>query len=512
MNDETHDGGGGGELAASVLRPFTATDQEPLPPVEPSKVLPEPPSATADASIDESVPPPPPVDALTDDPWSPDADDTLEYDDEDEGDADDAGDDDDMITAEALGFDGLVIDEGEDAFVASESSPTITLPRKPFLIGLGVLLAAVALFAALWQTAGDDGGADVAAPTGDAAVPAEPGEGQADAGDGSGVSDADAPVVDSSMADDLAAAQAEIAGLEAAVDALEERPPPALDGSTLRRIVVGADAKFVSALPESVAVVGAFGGVSLIDPETNRVVANGNVADAATRVMRTSSSVWLTNYADNQILRVDPATNTVAATFPFEGPDGIDKDGDTIVVASFDGEFVARVNPNNGQTLQQVDVGGTPTEVISHSAAGLWAAVFDTGEIVQIDRESFEVVQRVTVGSGPVGLFASAKYLWVANHDEGTIVKVAVDTGEIEFTTRVGDGPTELVLANGSVWVTVTDDGSLVQVSGADGSIVSRTPLGGASAGGGPTGLSFANGTLWVAMQGEQSVVRVDLP
>jgi len=511
MNDETHHSGTGAEPTDSVLRPFEAPEPPPLPPIEPSQVVPEPP-AVEEPVVEEAVVPPPPIEALADDPWSPAAE-TVEEASEPVADVADVADEDGDLEGDGVDeLDALFDDEDRPdvASTADAAAPahteTITLPRKTFLVGLGVLLGAVALFGLLWQTSGgDDGGDESAAPP-----VAEEATRVVDDGD----DDRDEEPIPSDgdgLAEDLAEARAEIAGLEAAVADLEERPAPALDGSIMRRIVVGADAKFVSALPESVAVVGAFGGLSLIDPDTNRVVANSNVADAATRVMRTSSSVWLTNYSDNQLLRVDPRTNTVAAVFPFEGPDGIDKDDDTIVVASFDGEFVARVNPNNGEILQQVDVGGQPTEVISHPDHGLWAAVFDTGELVEIDRESFEIVQRVTVGQGPVGITAASSHLWVANHDEGTIAKVDPTTGEVVRTVVVGNGPTELVVDNGSAWVTLTDDGTLVEVNANNGRILSRTPLGGANAGGGPTGISFAEGTLWIAMQGEQSVVRIDL-
>lgn len=501
MNDETHDSDPTGAADDGVLRPFTPPEQPPLPPVEPSRVVPEPPPVAeepappeAEAPVEPTVPPPPPPAALGDDPWSPDLESAIEPETDEPGDAE--------ATEPS--------DSGEPVLPPGDPSPaaaTVTLPRKPFLIGLGLLLAAIAVFAVLWQTSGDDDADDATPIDGDEQLVDDP----VDSVPEPDPADGDEPPVDDGSADALAEARAEIASLEATVETLEERPPPALDGTILRRIVVGADAKFVSALPESVAVVGAFGGVSLIDPETNRVVANGNVADAATRIMRTETSVWLTDYSDNQLLRVDPVTNTVADTFSFEGPDGIDKDGDTIVVASFDGEFVARVDPSNGDILQQVEVGGKPTEVISHPDHGLWAAVFDTGELVEIDRESFEILQRVSVGQGPVGMAASSAHLWVANHDEGTIAKVDPETGEVVRTVAVGNGPTELVVNNGSAWVTVTDDGALVEVDANNGQILSSTPLGGANAGGGPTGISFADGTLWVAMQGEQSVVRIDL-
>lgn len=387
----------------------------------------------------------------------------------------------------------------------------IVLSRKGFLIGLGAVALAIAGLFALWQTSGDDGAETVAGPpevtetlAADPTTPVDDVDTTVDEDDG-------AAEVDNDLADRLADAQAEVVGLRSEVDALAERPAPAIPGNRVRRIVVSADAKFVSAFDGSVAVVGAFGGLSIIDPEINRVISGGPVADAATRVLRTSSSVWITNYAGNEILQVDPVTATVVARFAFLGPDGIEKDGDTLIVASFDGNLVSRVNPGSGEAMQTVDVGGSPTDVISHPDHGLWVAVFSTGELVQIDPATFTVINRVTVGQGPVGISADATHLWVANHDDGTIAKVDPGTAELVEQIAVGQGPTELVVTGGSVWATVTDDGDLVQVDVNNGSIVTRTPLGGAVAGGGPTGISFGSDAIWVAMQGEQSVVRVDL-
>ncbi len=130
---------------------------------------------------------------------------------------------------------------------------------------------------------------------------------------------------------------------------------------------------------------------------------------------------------------------------------------------------------------------------------------------VQIDPVTFTVINRVTVGQGPVGIAADATHLWVANHDDGTIAKVDPVTAELVEQIPVGEGPTELVVTGGSVWATVTDDGDLVQVDVNNGAIITRTPLGGAVGGGGPTGISFGSDAIWVAMQGEQSVVRIDL-
>ena len=386
---------------------------------------------------------------------------------------------------------------------ADASSDSISLPRVPFLIGAGVVAIVIAALAALWLTGGDDSSPENAEDGSPSTSAAE--EADADAtGDPTTLTQADFDTLEA----DLASSQERVTELETE---LLVQPIPALPGTSLRRIVVAADAKFVSVGADSVAVVGPFGAYAAIDPATNAVTATGQVASGATRVMRTASAVWTTNYGGSEIVRVDPIANEVLSTFPFPGPDGIAKDDGNLIVASHDGAFVARVNSADGEILDQVDVQGKPTAVAVTSGFGIWAAIFDTGELVQIDPDTFEITERVIVGAGPVGLTVHEGLAWVANHEEDTVAVVDLETAEVLETIAVGAGPTEVAVQGNYAWITVTDAGNLIQLDTTTFKIVTQTPLG-ASSRGGPTGIAVGNGSVWVAVQGERSVVRVTLP
>jgi len=280
----------------------------------------------------------------------------------------------------------------------------------------------------------------------------------------------------------------------------------------MQRVVVSAEATFVSASDTSVAVVGPFGSFANIDPATNAVVAAGQVAPGATRVIRTPSSVWITDYHDSKLIWLNPATNVVTQTFDFPGPDGLAKDGKSLIISSFDNGVVTRFDPAVGKIVEQVDVGGNPTAVAVGPQGGIWAAIFNTGELVRIDPASFTISDRIPVGSGPVGIALSQGTVWVANHDEGTVARVSMAERAVVATIPVGAGPTELLVDSGSLWVTVTNAGDLLQIDVESGRIITRTPLGGVARGGGPTGISAGAGSIWVAIEGEQSVVRITPP
>ncbi len=497
---------------SGVLKPFTPGEADPLPPVEPSAVVVPAPPAEA------PPPPPPPVEPPPPGPWTPPVvtpppPEPVE-----------------AATAPAPPVPTPVpeapasIVEPEPLAPEPDPDPTpaqlraeppprtdpaptappspdsITLSRKVFFAGMAIAVLAIVGLGYLWWSS-DDGDAvvDVAGDAPTSTVSESDVDTTAPAGDDGAVTALEGEVADLS---------AEVATLEAD---LAQQPIPALPGSALRRIVVAADAKFVSVGNDGVAVVGPFGGYAAIDPATNTVTATGQVASGGTRVMRTASAVWITNYTDGQIVRVDPVANQVVATFPFAGPDGIAKDGSTLVVASFDGAFVARVDPGSGEILEQVDVLGSPTAVAVTENHGIWAAIFETGEVVQIDPTTFTIVQRVIVGAGPVGLAAHEGSLWITNHEEGTVAEVDMASGEVLRSIPVGLGPTELAIVGPDVWVTVTDAGEIVQIERATGDILTRTPLG-SNARGGPTGISVGNGSIWVAVQGERSVVRITPP
>jgi YVTN family beta-propeller protein len=342
------------------------------------------------------------------------------------------------------------------------------------------------------------------------AVDEESSSAPSNAGDAQVADDTAAPVQADleAIESELAASQDRVAALEAE---LSVQPIPALPGTALRRIIVAADAKFVSVGTDSVAVVGPFGAYAAIDPATNTVTATGLVASGATRVLRTPSAMWATNYDGNEIVRVDPIADVIYSTFSFPAPDGLAKDGPTLIVASHDEAFIARVSPENGEILNQVDVQGKPTAVVVTADFGIWAAIFDTGELVQIDPESFEIIARVIVGAGPVGVTVDAGLAWVTNHEEGTVAVVDLTMSEVVETIAVGAGPTEVAVLGDHAWVTVTDAGNLIQIDTETYKIITQTPLG-ASSRGGPTGIAVGNGSIWVAVQGERSVVRVTLP
>ncbi|HBU03731.1 MAG TPA: hypothetical protein DEA70_04520, partial [Acidimicrobiaceae bacterium] len=170
---------------------------------------------------------------------------------------------------------------GGPSSVAGPIGGQITVPRTVAMASAGAAVVVIVALFVLWQSAGGDAGTVVVGTTANSDAEGVPGTDAVSPPAGGETGDS-APNVE------VAALEAEIASQAAAISSLEnelaEIPPPAINGADMRRIVVAADARFVSVGNEGVAVIGPFGGYAAIDPATNAVTATSQVASGATRV------------------------------------------------------------------------------------------------------------------------------------------------------------------------------------------------------------------------------------
>jgi peptide/nickel transport system substrate-binding protein len=115
------------------------------------------------------------------------------------------------------------------------------------------------------------------------------------------------------------------------------------------------------------------------------------------------------------------------------------------------------------------------------------------GSVVRIDPDTHQVQQRITVGSGPLGVAVSGSDVWVANSQEGSVSQVSTETNSVLQTISVGNAPTGVAVGRGKVWVTNADDGTISQLDARSGERGRTIPVGS------PVhGIAYGDGKLWV--------------
>ncbi len=235
-----------------------------------------------------------------------------------------------------------------------------------------------------------------------------------------------------------------------------------IPSSPCQGLVASDDAVWVC-LPE---------GAGRIDPGTNTITGTipFEVGPAFGRLAFGAGAVWslatdgfdLTNLA-----RIDPATDEVT-TFPLGYPGGTIAFGfDAVWITARDAGLLLRVDPTTGAVIEHASGLEDPWTVAVGPDA-LWVTLQGTREarpgpeeptLARVDPDDGTVVARIATGAGPGlagGLWAEADAVWLRAPD---LFLVRVDPATNEVIERFTGPPTsgDVTVAFGSVWTTAVE-------------------------------------------------------
>jgi YVTN family beta-propeller protein len=250
------------------------------------------------------------------------------------------------------------------------------------------------------------------------------------------------------------------------------------------------------------------------------VTAKVTVGKSPSGVAVAPNGVWVTNWYDNTLTRIDQATSRVLQTLlltltGYAGPEAIAfGDGSLwVTTTEFDdaGNPVAgsleRVNPANGLQQATIPIGKGAYDVeVSPGAA--WVALSDDNVVLRVDTATNAVAATIPVPGGPVGVAFGAGSLWVSS-DDGKVARIDPATNAIVTTIATQDSGGYVAFGGGAVWVTNAGhegqaDGMLTRIDPATNGVTASVTVGSR-----PIELAYAGGSVWVGLFGTPTVVRV---
>jgi len=215
-----------------------------------------------------------------------------------------------------------------------------------------------------------------------------------------------------------------------------------------------------------------------------------------------AGAAWITDSADDLLLRVNSAHQVVDRIPVGRGPAGVTVVGNEVwVVNEFDGT-VTEVSPAAGTVVGTIRVGNGP-EAIASGYGSVWVANLTDYTLSRIDEASGGIVATIPLGSAPAGLAAGDHGIWITSAETGRLLFVDPRTNQVSRVFSVGVSPGSVAFGAGSVWV-ADFAGTVARVDPATGR--ARTIL----AGGSPAGIVYADGAVWVAGSHGGSVARID--
>jgi class 3 adenylate cyclase/streptogramin lyase len=222
-------------------------------------------------------------------------------------------------------------------------------------------------------------------------------------------------------------------------------------------------------------------------------------------------SVWVGNYLDATVARVDATSGAVSVFAPGGKPTGIAFGNDAVWVTTEFGETsggpgsVIRFNPVTNGIDKVIQVGdGVHSIAYSQSPEGVWVTNEVNDTVVRIDPASNAVDPTpVDLGRKPEAIAAGDGSVWVGGADR-TLLRIDPATRRIT-TIQLRSTPSAIAVGDGAVWVASNDANSVIRVDPTTDAVVTTIAVDA-----GPSGIAAADGGVWVTASTAGSVDRID--
>ena len=247
--------------------------------------------------------------------------------------------------------------------------------------------------------------------------------------------------------------------------------------------------------------------VGIIDPGTNRIVAEIPVGIRPGPIAAGRNALWVGNLEDRTLMRIDPRRRRVVATIPLENrtPTGIAVGARAVWVAHGLRGQLSRVDPQF-KYVTPIEVthslGDRQLGAIAYGSGSVWA-VYGDGTLARVDPLSLRIRDSSFAGTAPGALAVYAGAVWVANSEDATVQRFNAVTLEPVKTISVGRRPIAVVAGEGALWVANSGAASVTRIDPSGDN--TQIPVGA-----GPTAVAVGAGAVWVANADDGTLSRID--
>jgi YVTN family beta-propeller protein len=293
--------------------------------------------------------------------------------------------------------------------------------------------------------------------------------------------------------------------------------------------------------------------VAVIDPATNKLVADINVGVDPEAVVVGPNAVWVANTEDETVSRIDPKTRRIVggAIHLDDYPTDLVIGGGDLWVALGSSTAIQRVPVASNDALPSIaalgkaPACGSPRSSVAFGGGFVWYACefadlgrvdpgtrtgtsigYDAGilesassanpaftdvayglgrlwlvnksENAVIEIDDGRAVRPISVGAGPVAIAVGQNSLWVACFDDDTVWRIAIHgPGQPPTLTSitVGDGPADVAVGEGAVWVVNRNDGTVSRIDPDRNEVVATSEIGSE-----PRRIAAGGKAVWVSV------------
>lgn len=236
-------------------------------------------------------------------------------------------------------------------------------------------------------------------------------------------------------------------------------------------------------------------------------VAVFNTGGSPDWMVLTDDAVFVTSARQKMVHRLDPRTNTVAASIKVgNGPCGGLAQGFGSVWVPMCGDrntpqsakTVVRIDVKTNQIIATIPVGPVQGEGgIAATPEGVWLVTDAKGVLSMIDPKTNKVAAEMPVPEGSAGVTYGEGYVWVTSPTKNMLTGVDPKTAKVVYSMEVGKGPRFVAAGAGSAWTLNQGDGTISQVDAKTGKLIKNIEAGLPGTGG---ELAFGEGHVWATV------------
>jgi streptogramin lyase len=282
-----------------------------------------------------------------------------------------------------------------------------------------------------------------------------------------------------------------------------------LIGAVVGAVVLVAAAVFLLTRPTAVAPVNDHSLVR-VDPGSNKVVGVINVGTQPQSVANGAEGLWVANFGEKTVQKIDVEAETVARTLGIPGnPTGIAVGGGFVWITNSLAGNVVKLDPGTLATKTVELARGA--KGVAFGEGAVWVVNNNANTMTKID-PSGEVADTVDFGelgtedTGPASVVVGAGSVWVGNSLGGSVWRfdpadLAADPQKVQL---LKGKPGAMAFGEGAVWVTNPEDDSIARIDATNqqGTIECRCNN--------PVGIAVGEGAVWVASSQDGKLTRID--
>ena len=215
------------------------------------------------------------------------------------------------------------------------------------------------------------------------------------------------------------------------------------------------------------------------------------------------AAVFVPNTGDDTISQIDPAANTVTATFAVplhgdsEGSIGVTADALWVVTdpgGAHRPATLSRIAIATGSSVADITISNDSHGVVVEGGF-VWVTSFATNSVAQIDPQTNSVVRTIAVDANPRFVTSGFGSVWVLCQGTGRVARIDAASGDVVATIDAGAlGPGgDIAVGEGAVWV-ATFGTPVTKIDAATGTVVARFTQSGFG-----DAIRAGFGSLWVS-------------